>query len=135
MPSDRNHFNAPCKVDPRQIARKGIPELGAYVPGKPIEEVKEAYRLEEVVKLASNECALPLPEGLRHVINTAIVNLSRYPDGHCRKLRRPVAAYFGVAEECLLFGNGAEECVRLIGKAFLNPSDTGLIPSPVSLAS
>lgn len=131
MPSNRNHFNPPCKVDPRQIARKGIPELGAYVPGKPIEEVKEDYGLEEVVKLASNECALPLPEGLRNVMDTAFVNLSRYPDGHCRKLRGRVAAYLGVPEECLLFGNGAEECVHLIGQAFLDPSDTGLIPSPV----
>jgi len=131
MPMENKHLDMSPKVDPRRIARKGILELGAYVPGKATEEVKEAYGLEEVVKLASNECPLPLPDGLREVIEAEFVNLARYPDGHCRKLRRRVAAYLGVQEECLLFGNGAEECIRLIGQAFLNPSDAGLIPSPI----
>ena len=118
-------------IDLRKIARAGIFELGVYVPGKPIQEVKEEYGLEEVIKLASNECPLPLPEEVIQSIQEETKNLSRYPDGHCRKLRARLSNQLGIPPECILFGNGAEECVRLISQAFLNPGDTGLSPSPI----
>ena len=124
-------FESRHGLDPRTLAREGILDLGAYVPGRPVEEVRDAYGLDEVVKLASNECLMPLPERLRHVIDREFDTLCRYPDGHCRRLGARVAERVGVARESLLFGNGAEECVRLIGQAFLNPGDTGVIPSPV----
>jgi histidinol-phosphate aminotransferase len=121
----------PKKINARQLARKGIIELGAYVPGKPIEDVNEEYGLEEVIKLASNECQLPLPEGIFQAIAAEAKNLSRYPDGYCRKLRGRLAGHLDVPQDCLLFGNGAEECIRLIAQAFLNPGDNSLIPSPI----
>ena len=119
------------KINARQLARKGIVELGAYVPGKPIEDVKEEYGLEEVIKLASNECQLPLPEGILQAIVAETANLSRYPDGYCKKLRSRLASHLDVPPDCLLFGNGAEECIRLIAQAFLNPGENSLIPSPI----
>ncbi len=121
----------PHAIDVRKIAKTGIFELCAYVPGKPIQEVKEEYGLEEVIKLASNECPLPLPEKVIQSIHEETKNLSRYPDGHCRKLRSRLSNQLGIPPECILFGNGAEECVRLISQAFLNRSDTGLSPSPI----
>ena len=36
-------------------ARKDIFRLKAYVPGKPIEEVKRELGLDSIIKLASNE--------------------------------------------------------------------------------
>ena len=121
----------PKKINAQQLARKGILELGAYIPGKPIEDVKEEYGLEEVIKLASNECQLPLPEGISQAIIAEAENLSRYPDGYCRKLRHRLASHLDVPPNCLLFGNGAEECIRLISQAFLNPGENSLIPSPI----
>ena len=122
---------APRHMDARQIARQGILELGAYVPGKPIDAVKQAYGLDSVIKLASNECQLPLPDDVIRAIHAQAVNLSRYPDGNCRQLSERLADHLSIAPDCLLFGNGAEECVRLIGQAFLDPGDNSLIPSPI----
>lgn len=124
-------MGSPNKVELDKMARQGILDLGAYIPGKSITAVKDEYGLEAVTKLASNECALPLPEKVLHSVREAACNLCRYPDGHCDKLRSRVAALLGVTPDCLLFGNGSEECIRLIGQAFLNPGDTGLIPSPI----
>jgi histidinol-phosphate aminotransferase len=131
MRGDLNGLGGSNKLDPRRIARRGILELNAYVPGKPIDEVREEYGLAEVVKLASNECALPLPERVVQAMGEAFSSLCRYPDGHCRKLGRRLAALLDIPRECMVFGNGAEECVRLIAQAFLDPGDNGLVPSPV----
>ncbi len=49
------------RFDPVTAARQGIKELQPYIPGKPIGEVKKELGLDEVVKLASNEYALPSP--------------------------------------------------------------------------
>jgi len=119
------------RVDPEKAAREGILELGAYVPGKPIQDVKREYGLTEVIKLASNECPLPLPPSVFEAISREFESLCRYPDGHCRKLRARVAEFTQIAPESLLFGNGAEECLRLIAQAFLNSGETGLVPTPV----
>lgn len=122
---------SPKFIDPAQRARDGVLRLGAYVPGKPIDEVKREFDLDEVVKLASNESPLPPPENVVQAIVAAVENVPRYPDGHCTALRERVAAQINVPPASLLFGNGAEECVGLIGQAFLNPGDTGLIPTPI----
>lgn len=122
----------PCStMDPYKLARNGVIDLGAYVPGKPIEEVKKEFGLDRVVKLASNECPLALPAGLNQAIATELSTICRYPDGHCRNLRDQVAAYVGVQSDNLIFGNGAEESIRLIAQAFLNPGDTSLIPAAI----
>ena len=121
----------PRRIDPARRARDGVLDLNAYVPGKPIAQVKREYGLERVVKLASNECPLAPPEPVVRAIQAHIADLCRYPDGHCSQLRQCVALRDGVPVESLLFGNGAEECIRLIGQAFLEAGDTAVIASPI----
>jgi histidinol-phosphate aminotransferase len=124
-------MHPPIRFDPCTCGRKGISEIAAYVPGKPIQEVKEEFGLAEVIKLASNECPLPLSENVIHALQAEFKNISRYPDGNCRKLRRKVAQKTGLPESCFLFGNGAEESVMLIGQALLNSDENSLVPSPI----
>lgn len=119
------------RFDPIAAARKGIKELQAYIPGKPIVEVKEELGLNEVVKLASNECALALPKSVMASIAAEADDLTRYPDGHCRRLRRELSAWLGVEPDCLAFGNGAEECIRLVAQVFIDQGDVAIIPHPI----
>ena len=121
----------PKRVQVKWIARKGVLDLNAYIPGMPIEAVRERYSLERVFKLASNECQLQLPESIRRAIEAETTNLCHYPDGYARRLRQRLASKLNVPEKSLLFGNGAEECIRLIGQAFLDPGDNSLIPDPI----
>lgn len=124
-------IHPPTRFDPNACARKGLLEINAYIPGKPIQDVKEEFGLSEVVKLASNECPLPLPENVIQALCAEFENISRYPDGNCRKLKGEIARKIGFPESCLLFGNGAEESVMLIGQAFLNSGENSLVPSPI----
>ena len=119
------------RFDPIAAARQGITDLQPYIPGKPIVEVKEELGLDEVVKLASNECALPLPDSIVQNIVDEATDFVRYPDGHCRRLRRELSAWLDVDPNCLAFGNGAEECIRLVAQVFIDHGDVCILPDPI----
>lgn len=105
--------------------------LKPYQPGKPIEEVKRELGLTgEVVKLASNEnCLGPSPAGIA-ALATALPGLALYPDGGCHELRLAVAAKLGVPGDWLLFGNGSDEVIHLLGLTFLEAGDEIVVGDP-----
>ena len=46
-----------------------------------------------------------------------------YPDGSCYELRRSLSAKLGVPGDCIVFGCGSDETIRLIAEAFVDPGD------------
>ncbi|QKG84339.1 histidinol-phosphate transaminase [Kroppenstedtia pulmonis] len=99
-------------------ALKGLP---VYEPGKPLEEVKRELGLNEVIKLASNEnpygCSQSVWESLME--ERELFNL--YPEGEAPELREELAGFLGVDPDRLLFGNGSDEIVQMIARAYLEP--------------
>ncbi len=126
----KNSGSAPA-FDFTSRARENVAEMLPYIPGKPIMEVREEFGLDKVVKLSSNECPFELPKGLGDAVVTVALGGNRYPDALCRRLRAKVATHLEVKEENLIFGNGAEECIRLIAQIFLNHGDTAIVPTPI----
>lgn len=114
-----------------RAARNGVPGLRPYIPGKPLEEVREQFDLNQVVKLASNECPFPPEKEMLEEIMKEGEAIRRYPDALCRKLGAKVAEIRDINPEYLLFGNGAEECIRMVGQTFLNPEDNAILPAPI----
>jgi histidinol-phosphate aminotransferase len=108
-----------------------VAALKPYQPGKPIEEVKRELGIEgEIVKLASNENPLgPSPKGMAAVAD-ALANLHLYPDGACHDLRHAVAAKLNVAPDMLIFGNGSDEIIHLLGLTFLQSGDEMVTGEP-----
>ncbi|OJT89657.1 hypothetical protein BM535_18935 [Clostridioides difficile] len=52
-----------------KLLRNTVKELHQYVPGEPIEKVKEKYGVKEIIKLASNENPLgPSPKAIEAMI-------------------------------------------------------------------
>ncbi|WDP90504.1 MAG: histidinol-phosphate transaminase [Desulfobacter sp.] len=113
------------------LAREHVAEMAPYIPGKPILEVREEFGLGRVVKLSSNECPFDLPPGLAKTLAGSVNAGNRYPDALCRRLRAKVAAKLNLGETNLIFGNGAEECIRLVAQIFLNHGDGAIIPTPI----
>lgn len=108
---------------PTNICRKCILNLTPYVPGKPIEEVKREYGIEDIVKLASNENPLgPSPAALE-AMKTALKNVALYPEGSCFDLRQLLAQRLGVDPDMLIFGAGADEVIHYLGIALLEDGD------------
>lgn len=107
----------------KNFARKNILSFQPYIPGKPIDDVKREFNLKEVVKLASNENPLgPAPAAVSS-IKKVLSKINIYPDGYCFELRKKISAVYDVGENQIIFGNGTDEIIELIGKTFLNPED------------
>ncbi|MFW6288102.1 MAG: histidinol-phosphate transaminase [bacterium] len=113
-----------------QLVREEIHTLKPYIPGKPIEEVKKEYGLEQIIKLASNENPLGVSEKVKKAVLDDIDNIYRYPDGGCRIIKKPLAKKLGITEDMLLFGNGSDGLLKVIGETFFSKGDQVVISDP-----
>lgn len=107
------------------LALPGVQKLSPYVPGKPVEELARelGLRAADIVKLASNENPLgPSPAALE-AIQAALPELTRYPDGNGFVLKEALAAHYGVDTAMLVLGNGSNDILELIARAFVTPQD------------
>jgi histidinol-phosphate aminotransferase len=104
--------------------------LEPYVPGKPIETLQRELGLSDVVKLASNENPLgPSPQATA-AIQTALGRLHRYPDGAAHDLTDKLARQWDVAADNIVLGNGSDDLIAMIARAFLEPGDAVVVPKP-----
>lgn len=99
--------------------------LPVYQPGRPIEEVARELGLpfDGIDKLASNENPLGASPKALEAVREAAANMHLYPDGNCFYLRRRLAEKLLVEPENLIFGNGSNEVLELLGHALLSPGD------------
>ena len=106
---------------------KDIESLSPYVPGKPIEELQRELGLARVIKLASNENPLgPSPKALA-VLADAAKTLHRYPDGGAFRLRTALAERWKVSLDQVILGNGSDEIIGMLARAFLSPGDEAVM--------
>jgi len=104
-----------------------IESLSPYVPGKPIEELQRELGLARVIKLASNENPLgPSPKALA-VLAEAAATLNRYPDGGAFRLRTALADRWKVSLDQVILGNGSDEIIGMLARAFLSPGDEAVM--------
>ncbi len=101
--------------------KKQIAGLKAYQPGKTTDEVKKAFNLESVTKLASNENPYGASPKVKEYLSSANIEFAMYPDGYATKLRTAVAKHLNVSEKQLLFGNGSDENILIVSRAMLQP--------------
>ena len=114
-----------------EIARKCILNSTPYIAGKPIEETKRELGLKEVIKLASNENPLgPSPKALK-AMRKAVENVNRYPDSNSFYLKRKLALAAGFTSDHFVLGNGSDELIDIIIKAFVEP-DENIVTSEVT---
>lgn len=82
------------------------------------------------VNLASNESPYgPSPKVVKE-IGREIGSIGLYPDPKAEKLKRAVGRYVGAKPDSISIGNGSDELMELLCKAFVDPGDRVLIPTP-----
>ncbi len=107
----------------QRLAAPGVRSLVPYQPGKPIDELEREYGISNAIKLASNENPLgPSPLALA-AAGAALSDLARYPDGGGFTLRNALSLRLGVAREAITLGNGSNDVLELIARAFVTPED------------
>lgn len=100
-----------------------LSELAAYVPGRSVEMIQQAYQLDEIYKLASNENPFGCSKKVSRAIHTYFKEPNIYPDGAATDLRIAVSKHLNVNGDQLLFGAGVDEVIQMVSRAFLLPGD------------
>ena len=108
------------------LANKGIQGLRAYQAGKPIEELQRELGLESIVKLASNENPLGPSKKALAALAGAVAELSRYPDSNGFDLKRALAEKLSVGTAQITLGNGSNDVLELIARAYLEPGKSAV---------
>ena len=104
-----------------------VRSLSPYQPGKSIESLERELgfsRPTEWLKLASNECPLPVPESVRNAILMKIDTLHIYPDPNGSNLRSLLSQVWHVGLRELSFGNGSNELIDLLIRTMSREGDT-----------
>lgn len=111
----------------KNLFRKELDLLRPYVPGKPIEEVKKEYGIDEIEKLASNENPIgPSPKAVEAIIKEA-QNINFYPDAYAMNLKEAIAKKTGLTHENVVTGNGGEQLIPMLAQTFIEPGDEAIM--------
>ena len=126
------HFAAgtTIRVNPMptiDVLRPEIKEFSPYAPGLSIQEIRERYGLERIIKLASNENPLGVSPLVRQSIELHAQDVFRYPRSGSPDLRRTLAARLGVPDKCIVAGNGSDEIIDLLIRVLARPGQDNIV--------
>ena len=99
----------------------GVQKLIPYKAGKPIEELERELGISNIIKLASNENPFGAGKKALAAIQAALPELGLYPDGSGYHLKNALANKYGLEAEQITLGNGSNEILELIARAFVTP--------------
>ncbi len=104
------HFHVPDHI-------RSIPP---YIGGKPIEEVAREFGLDpaKIVKLASNENPLGVPDSAKRAMAAVMAEIGRYPDDAGFDLKRALSAKLGVDENWIVLGAGSSDILYTAALTF-----------------
>lgn len=105
------------------LAAPGVQKLSPYQPGKPIDELERELGLNDIIKLASNENPLGCSPRVLVAVESGFSELSLYPDGNGFVLKKALSDFYGRPIAEVTLGNGSNDILELIGRAFLKPGD------------
>jgi histidinol-phosphate aminotransferase len=109
---------------------ENIKNITPYVPGKPLEELERELGISGSIKLASNENPLgPSPKAVA-AIKKAVEGLNRYPDGSGFYLSQALAKKYEADINQIILGNGSNELIELVVRAFVQPGDEVISADP-----
>lgn len=108
-----------------------LKNLTPYPPGKTLEEIKRELHLKgPIYKLNSNENPLgPSPKVIK-ALKKALSEIHLYPEASYFTLRKAVAEKWKVSPEEVILGNGSNEILEFLFKAYLDKKAEIIISNP-----
>jgi histidinol-phosphate aminotransferase len=103
------------RFDPLQWAR---PNIRALVP---YSSARDEFHGEAKIFIDANENSLGSP---------LVKWYNRYPDPHQAKLKQQISAIKGISSEHIFLGNGSDEAIDLLFRAFCEPGQDEVIICP-----
>ena len=111
----------PIEFGPEYVRR-----LAPYQAGKPISEVAREFGLDEagIVKLASNENPLGMPESARKAMLAAVVGHRALSGCQWLRAEAGLSAKYDVPEDWITLGNGSNDILELAAHAFVQKHES-----------
>ncbi|HEX7376200.1 MAG TPA: histidinol-phosphate transaminase [Pirellulales bacterium] len=104
--------------------RPSIDEMTGYVPG-------EQPQAGKFIKLNTNENPYPASPAVKRAIESVLSRgLERYPDPLATAFRQRAAELFGVDPDWILCGNGSDEILTMVTRAFVGEGQRLRLPYP-----
>ncbi|HET6697295.1 MAG TPA: histidinol-phosphate transaminase [Gaiellaceae bacterium] len=117
-------------TDWSRIVKQSLIGLEPYRPGASLDELKEAYGLDEIVKLNWNEgLDGPFP-GVEEEVVAELERAWIYPAEAYSDLRDGVAGWLGTSPERIVPSHGIQALIATVAHAFLDPGDSVVLTAP-----
>jgi histidinol-phosphate aminotransferase len=107
-----------------RLVPEHVRRFTAYIPSLPDDELRRLYRVDRLHRLNNNENPLGPPAAARAALAAMpTADHALYPSGDAWHLRRRLAELHGCDPGQILIGNGANEVIAFVIKAFCQPGD------------
>ena len=107
--------------------RDAVANYTPYSPGLSIDEIRERYGLENVIKLASNENPLGTSPLVLKRLASAARSAFRYAQSGNPRLAAALATQLGVGPEHIVTGNGSDEIIDLLIRTVPTPGRHNIV--------
>jgi histidinol-phosphate aminotransferase len=117
-------------TDWSRIVRPSLRGLQPYWPGPGLEELKEAYGLDEIVKLNWNEGLEGAFPGVEEAVTAELERAWIYPAEAYADLRESLAGWLGTTPDRIVPAHGIQALIATVVHAFLEPGDAVVQTTP-----
>jgi len=107
----------------QKFFRSNVAAMSPYTPG-------EQPQTGKAIKLNTNENPYPPSPHVFEAIRQAATRLERYPDPLGTSFRRAASDVLGVDPEMILCGNGSDDCLTILTRAFVGAGEKLRLPYP-----
>ncbi|MGB0370967.1 MAG: histidinol-phosphate transaminase [Opitutales bacterium] len=112
--------------DANALAVPAVRRMHAYVPG-------EQPDTSDWIKLNTNENPFPASPRVRGAVEAAISGLTKYPSPTSQGLREAAARIYGLSANNVIVGNGSDDVLNLLVRAFAGELPVGSVNPGYSL--
>jgi histidinol-phosphate aminotransferase len=98
-----------------------------YPLGSTLEEIQKEYGLQQICKMSDNENPYGSSPKVREAVRKETEKVHFYPDGGVTRLIKRIASFYQLPEDHFIIGNGSDEVIRLVTRAYLNKGDEAIV--------
>ncbi|WP_281558069.1 histidinol-phosphate transaminase [Thalassomonas sp. RHCl1] len=112
------------------LVRPEVAELPPYGAGQTLQQAKANRPDVEMINLSVNENPFGVSPRVTRALDESLKTSACYPDSQCRQLRQALAQQLSFPCDSLVVGNGSEDILAMLCKAFIKPGDKVLVARP-----
>src|SRR6056297_90666 len=110
--------------------KNSVKDLKKYQPGKGLEDIKDEYELDSVIKMSSNENPWGHSREIKNTIHKSKKRFYKYPDSDCSCLKKALANFYNLSRDKIFIGNGSDEIIDLIMSLFVEEGEEVIYADP-----